>query len=40
MGTLAALLPPTLVQAATLRLGIAEDALTLDPIASSDNPSC
>lgn len=39
VGTLAALLPPTLVQAATLRLGIAEDALTLDPIASSDNPS-
>lgn len=28
-----------LVDAATLRLGIATDALTLDPIASSDNPS-
>lgn len=37
--TFAALFSTGLTQAATLRLGIAEDALTLDPIASSDNPS-
>jgi len=36
---LAATLSTGLVHAATLRLGISEDALTLDPIASSDNAS-
>lgn len=36
---LASLFSTSLLQAATLRLGIADDALTLDPIASSDNPS-
>jgi peptide/nickel transport system substrate-binding protein len=38
-GAFTLVLTPGLVQAATLHLGIAEDALTLDPIASSDNPS-
>ncbi len=39
VGTLVVSMSVAAVHAATLRLGIAEDALSLDPIASSDNPS-